>query len=99
MSKLLDSSDKGFGFYHSEGISFFSKFPVLDTGYIRLSRNFNDLEDDLQRICMRVLLDTPRGTVYLFIASLSLVSQESRKRHAVEVTTLLKYKCFRYGII
>jgi hypothetical protein len=90
MITLFDGKQQDtFGLHHTEGIGMFSKFPVLDTGYIRLSRDYNDPHDILQRICLRTLIDTPVGSVNVFFASLSFTSVKSRLTHIVEVIHLL----------
>ncbi len=33
-----------------EGIAIFSKFPILETSFLRLSRDFSDSQDEHQRV-------------------------------------------------
>ena len=40
-----------------EGLAIFSKFPIIESSFLRLSRNFSDREDEHQRGLLRAKID------------------------------------------
>jgi hypothetical protein len=70
--------------YHQEGLAIFSRWPILNSSYILLSRDPNDKGDFHQRICLRALVDTPIGPINFLTTHLSL-SPAARKRSFVEI--------------
>mmetsp|Transcript_5265 Transcript_5265/g.7751 ORF Transcript_5265/g.7751 Transcript_5265/m.7751 type:complete len:459 (+) Transcript_5265:40-1416(+) len=69
---------------HQEGLAIFSRFPILDTSYKKLSRDPSDSGDFHQRLCLRALVSTPIGKVNFFVTHLSL-SEKARERTMEEV--------------
>jgi len=67
-----------------EGLAIFSKFPILETSYERLTRNFSDPQDEHQRICLRALINTTSGPLNFFVTHMSL-SEVARRRNVVEI--------------
>jgi endonuclease/exonuclease/phosphatase family metal-dependent hydrolase len=80
----IDSADRW------EGLAILSKFDIIDSSYIRLSR---DMEDELdkrhQRIVLRAVIDLPVGQFNFFNTHLSL-SDKARKRVIIEVVDFLE---------
>jgi endonuclease/exonuclease/phosphatase family metal-dependent hydrolase len=55
---------KSYRFSHvDEGVAIFSRLPILESSFIRLSRNFSDREDEHQRICLRALINSTSGSL------------------------------------
>ncbi|GAB5363460.1 hypothetical protein AAMO2058_000884900 [Amorphochlora amoebiformis] len=69
---------------HHEGLAIFSRFPILDTDYIKLSRDPSDGGDFHQRLCLRALISTPLGKLNVFVTHLSL-SKDARIRTMEEI--------------
>jgi len=67
-----------------EGIAIFSKLPILETSFLRLTRNFSDSEDGHQRICLRAMINTSAGPINFFSTHMSL-SDSARRRNALEM--------------
>lgn len=70
--------------YVHEGLAIFSKFPILETASLALSRDSHDSNDFHQRMVLRAKLDTPVGPVYFMTTHLSL-SAKARKRTLPEI--------------
>lgn len=47
--------------YTQEGVAILSKYPIIHTDYIQLSRNLTDHLDEHQRVCLGVTVTTPQG--------------------------------------
>lgn len=69
---------------HQEGLAIFSSYPILKTGYIKLSRDASDSGDFHQRLLLRALVSTPKGKVNFFVTHLSL-SRSARQRTMEEI--------------
>jgi len=70
--------------YEIEGLSFFSKYPILDSNFVSLSKDLTNPEDVHQRVCLRALIQTPHGKVNVFVTHMSL-NNDSQERNAVEI--------------
>ena len=68
-----------------EGLSIFSRLPILSSSYLKLSQDPNDNRDNHQRIVLRTEVQTPAGPFNLFDTHLSL-SQQGRSRTVKEIT-------------
>ena len=68
-----------------EGLSIFSRLPILSSSHIQLSRNPEDDRDNHQRIVLHAELKTPSRPVHFFDTHLSL-SQNARNRTVREIT-------------
>lgn len=68
-----------------EGPAVFSKYPIVDTDYLLLSRDPNDPNDSHQRLCLHAVVDVPGwGLIDVYVTHLSL-SERSRERSMVEI--------------
>uniref|UniRef100_A0A6B2L8B9 Endonuclease/exonuclease/phosphatase domain-containing protein n=1 Tax=Arcella intermedia TaxID=1963864 RepID=A0A6B2L8B9_9EUKA len=67
-----------------EGVAIFSRYPIIHSRYIPLSRNFSDSEDAHQRVCLGVVIKTPGGEISVFSTHFAL-SAIARKRNVVEL--------------
>lgn len=68
-----------------EGPAIFSKFPIVETDFLLLSRDPNDPNDAHQRLCLHALIDVPHyGLVDIYVTHLSL-SERSREQTMVEI--------------
>ncbi|RLN92105.1 hypothetical protein BBJ28_00016715 [Nothophytophthora sp. Chile5] len=68
-----------------EGPAVFSKFPIVATDYLLLSRDPNDPNDSHQRLCLHAVIDFPQwGEVDVYVTHLSL-SERSREQTKVEI--------------
>lgn len=68
-----------------EGPAVFSKFPILSTDYLLLSRDPNDPNDSHQRVCLHAVIDYPEwGEIDVYVTHLSL-SERSREQTKVEI--------------
>ena len=76
-------------FHEDEGHAIFSRYPIRETDYIRLTRDLDDREDDHQRLVARALVFSPVGFVNVLSSHLSL-SENSRKRTVIELWNYLK---------
>jgi len=72
------------GELHQEGLAIFSRYPIVQTEYLKLSRETSDHEDFHQRIVLRALLSTPLGLINCFNTHLSL-SVQARRRTMAEI--------------
>jgi len=73
-----------------EGLAILSKFDILDSSCIQLSRDMEDEVDKRhQRIVLRALIDLPVGQFNFFNTHLSL-SDKDRKRTIIEVVDFLE---------
>lgn len=70
--------------YVHEGLAIFSRFPIVASDHLRLSRDPNDGSDFHQRICMRARIATPLGFVNMMTTHLSL-SKRARRRTLKEI--------------
>jgi len=67
-----------------EGVAIFSKYPIIRTSHLRLSRNFSDLQDAHHRVCLGAVIRTPLGDISFFTTHFPL-SAQARKRNIVEL--------------
>jgi len=82
---MVDLEIQQGGFHTDEGLALFSSFQIIQFDVLSLSRNFLDHEDAHQRICQRVLLETPSGKrINVFNTHLSL-SANARRRIVREI--------------
>eukprot|EP00730_Choanoeca_flexa_P002881 TRINITY_DN11217_c0_g2_i1.p1 TRINITY_DN11217_c0_g2~~TRINITY_DN11217_c0_g2_i1.p1 ORF type:complete len:541 (+),score=82.91 TRINITY_DN11217_c0_g2_i1:50-1672(+) len=59
-----------------EGTAVFSKYPIVDTDYILLTRDISRKEDAHQRAVLRVTIDTPQiGLFHVFVSHFALDEQ------------------------
>jgi endonuclease/exonuclease/phosphatase family metal-dependent hydrolase len=70
--------------YHHEGLAIFSRWPILSTSHILLSRDSSDRGDFHQRICLCAVIATPYGNISFLTTHLSL-SQKARVRSITEI--------------
>eukprot|EP01127_Copromyxa_protea_P021278 TRINITY_DN7278_c0_g1_i1.p1 TRINITY_DN7278_c0_g1~~TRINITY_DN7278_c0_g1_i1.p1 ORF type:complete len:504 (+),score=87.07 TRINITY_DN7278_c0_g1_i1:32-1543(+) len=75
--------------YTQEGVAILSRFPIVRSDYIALSRNFTDRVDEHQRVCLGVVVATPNGLVSFFTTHSSL-SDTARQRNIVEIVDFMK---------
>ena len=71
--------------YVHEGLAIFSKYPILATHVLKLTRDPNDGQDFHQRICLHARVRTPSGVVNMLTTHLSL-SLNARSRTLPEVS-------------
>ena len=63
-----------------EGVAIFSKFPILRQDYIILSRDYEDKQDDHQRVVLHATIQIPYlGNIHVYGTHLSL-SEKARDR-------------------
>ena len=56
-----------------EGTAIFSRYPIVDTDYVLLSRDVGRKEDSHQRAVLRVTVDTPQlGLFHVFVSHFAL---------------------------
>jgi endonuclease/exonuclease/phosphatase family metal-dependent hydrolase len=68
-----------------EGPAILSRYPIIKTDYLLLSRDPNDPNDAHQRICLHAVIDYPRwGLVDIYVTHLSL-SERSREKTMLEI--------------
>ncbi|CEG43406.1 RxLR-like protein [Plasmopara halstedii] len=73
-----------------EGPAIFSKYPVLKTDYLLLSRDPNDPNDSHQRLCLHAVVDYPSwGKIDVYVTHLSL-SERSREQTMVEIWEFMR---------
>merc|ERR1712228_46745 len=85
--------------YVHEGVAIFSKFPVLSTNVLKLSRDPKSSGDFHQRILLTALVDTPIGRVNFMTTHLSL-DDNAQKRTLGEIAQYannLKDPCILVG--
>ena len=72
-----------------EGPAIASKYPIVSSNYLILSRNMSDTRDEHQRVCLHVAVDIPGwGVVDVFTVHLSLL-EEARDKSVVELWNLV----------
>ncbi|KAE8900479.1 hypothetical protein PF005_g1764 [Phytophthora fragariae] len=68
-----------------EGPAIFSKYHIVSTDYLLLSRDPNDPNDSHQRLCLHAVIDYPQwGEIDVYVTHLSL-SERSREQTKVEI--------------
>ncbi|POM77624.1 Hypothetical protein PHPALM_4970 [Phytophthora palmivora] len=68
-----------------EGPAIFSKYPIVATDYLLLSRDPNDPNDSHQRLCLHAVIDYPQwGEIDVYVTHLSL-SERSREQTKIEI--------------
>ena len=68
-----------------EGPAILSKYPIVATDYLLLSRDPNDPNDSHQRLCLHAAIDYPHwGIIDVYVTHLSL-SERSREQTKVEI--------------
>ncbi|OWZ10167.1 hypothetical protein PHMEG_00017024 [Phytophthora megakarya] len=68
-----------------EGPAIFSKFPIVESDYLLLSRDPNDPNDSHQRLCLHAVIDYPQwGEIDVYVTHLSL-SERSREQTKIEI--------------
>jgi endonuclease/exonuclease/phosphatase family metal-dependent hydrolase len=73
-----------------EGPAVFSKFPIVSSDYLLLSRDPNDPNDSHQRLCLHAVIDYPQwGEIDVYVTHLSL-SERSREQTKVEIWEYMK---------
>ncbi|XP_062516796.1 uncharacterized protein LOC134192120 [Corticium candelabrum] len=73
-----------------EGVSIFSRYPIVNHSYILLSRDLSDTGDTHQRICLHVEVETPQlQRVHIFNTHLSL-SEKARNRNVLEMWSFIQ---------
>lgn len=70
--------------FHQEGVAIFSRWPILETRHLFLSRDGSDRGDFHQRVCLCAVVATPYGNVSFLTTHLSL-SQKARVRSIAEI--------------
>ena len=67
------SYPEGPGHRVEEGVAVFSKYPIVESEYLMMSRELDNEDDAHQRICLRVAVNTPNnGVVNFFVSHLAL---------------------------
>ena len=80
-----------------EGPAIASKYPIVSSNYLILSRNMSDTRDEHQRACLHVAVDIPGwGVVDVFTVHLSLL-EEARDKSIVELWNLVTDKDVSVG--
>eukprot|EP01128_Nolandella_sp_AFSM9_P003719 TRINITY_DN162_c10_g1_i1.p1 TRINITY_DN162_c10_g1~~TRINITY_DN162_c10_g1_i1.p1 ORF type:complete len:500 (-),score=91.90 TRINITY_DN162_c10_g1_i1:130-1539(-) len=77
------------GVHTEEGVAILTKYPVIATDHLHLSRNFTDREDAHSRVCLGVTVLAEQGPVSVFSLHFPL-SQWARTRNVVELRKWLK---------
>ncbi|KAI9916541.1 hypothetical protein PsorP6_017219 [Peronosclerospora sorghi] len=73
-----------------EGPAIFSKYPILTTDYLLLSRDPNDPNDSHQRVCLHAVINYPQwGDIDVYVTHLSL-SERSREQTMVEIWEFMR---------
>lgn len=72
-----------------EGLAIFTRLPIQDSSFIKLSQDPNDKRDNHQRLVLRAQVKTDAGTFNFFNTHLSL-SQQGRIRTTKEITAYIK---------
>ncbi|GMF19715.1 unnamed protein product [Phytophthora fragariaefolia] len=68
-----------------EGPAIFSKYPIVSSDYLLLSRDPNDPNDSHQRLCLHAVIDYPNwGEIDVYVTHLSL-SERSREQTKIEI--------------
>jgi endonuclease/exonuclease/phosphatase family metal-dependent hydrolase len=85
----LDSQLKGaFPMRDEEGVAILSRFPIVHTDFVVLSRNISDREDEHSRLCLHVVVATDAGLVDVYTVHMPL-SERARNRTTVEVAQFI----------
>lgn len=71
-------------FTTQEGVALMTRYPIIHTDFIQLTRNYSDSDDAHNRICLGAIIDTPAGQISVFTTHFSL-SANARKRNIVEL--------------
>ena len=72
-----------------EGVAIFSKFPIVYQDYIVLSRDYEDNQDDHQRVVLHATIAVPTiGTIHVYGTHLSL-SRTARERTVLELADFI----------
>jgi endonuclease/exonuclease/phosphatase family metal-dependent hydrolase len=75
--------------YHLEGLAIFSKYPILSSKTLYLSRDPDDEEDFHQRLCLSVIVQTPLGKIN-FLNTHQTLSDKARERTLREIGTYIQ---------
>jgi len=71
------------GGHTDEGCGILSRWPIVDAGFQRLTRNFSDNVDEHARSVVKATVQSPYGPIEVFVTHSSL-SNTARARNAVE---------------
>ena len=71
-------------FHTDEGLAVFSRFPILQSSHLVLSRVLSDSDDAHQRLVMRYLIETPQGHINVFHSHFAL-TETARQRAVLEL--------------
>mmetsp|Transcript_9216 Transcript_9216/g.14966 ORF Transcript_9216/g.14966 Transcript_9216/m.14966 type:complete len:476 (-) Transcript_9216:145-1572(-) len=74
---------------HQEGLAIFSRYPILATDYLELTRDISDQADFHQRVVLHAVVASPIGDVHAFVTHLSL-SLSARTRTLEEIAKYVK---------
>mmetsp|Transcript_15097 Transcript_15097/g.21002 ORF Transcript_15097/g.21002 Transcript_15097/m.21002 type:complete len:219 (+) Transcript_15097:199-855(+) len=74
---------------HQEGLAIFSRYPILKTDHLKLTRDISDQADFHQRVVLHAAVSSPIGTVHVFATHLSL-SSSARTRTLEEIAEYVK---------
>eukprot|EP00039_Didymoeca_costata_P030444 m.29604 g.29604 ORF g.29604 m.29604 type:complete len:573 (-) comp8118_c0_seq3:106-1824(-) len=81
-----------------EGPAIISKYPIISSDYIILSRDVLDERDIHQRICLHVCVDVPNwGPVDVFTVHLSLL-EKARDQSVLEIWDVISNKSVSKGV-
>eukprot|EP01132_Coremiostelium_polycephalum_P005545 gene5545-6906_t len=67
-----------------EGLGIFSKFPIIESSFTKLSRDYSFQDDNAQRSVLRAFIETPNGPINIFTSHFSL-DDAAKERNAYEV--------------
>mmetsp|Transcript_22682 Transcript_22682/g.29672 ORF Transcript_22682/g.29672 Transcript_22682/m.29672 type:complete len:223 (+) Transcript_22682:3-671(+) len=71
--------------WEDEGVAIFSRYPIVKSDYVLLSRDLTDPADDHQRICLHAEVNaTGIGLIDVYVTHLSL-SERARERSVQEL--------------
>jgi len=75
-----------------EGLAILSRFPIVETSFLRLTRNFSDPQDTHQRLCLRAMIriNDFGKPLNVFVSHWSL-SLSARKRNALEIWNFVNH--------
>eukprot|EP01129_Flabellula_baltica_P000023 TRINITY_DN10022_c0_g1_i1.p1 TRINITY_DN10022_c0_g1~~TRINITY_DN10022_c0_g1_i1.p1 ORF type:complete len:428 (+),score=79.68 TRINITY_DN10022_c0_g1_i1:3-1286(+) len=80
------------GAFTQEGNAIFSKYPIINTSFKHLSRNFSDGDDQHQRIVVHAEIQVDEGKTVNFFTTHFSLTETSRARNNVEVADFLLSK-------
>eukprot|EP01004_Peranema_trichophorum_P009517 NODE_8266_length_694_cov_41.014011_g7644_i0.p1 GENE.NODE_8266_length_694_cov_41.014011_g7644_i0~~NODE_8266_length_694_cov_41.014011_g7644_i0.p1 ORF type:complete len:229 (+),score=48.73 NODE_8266_length_694_cov_41.014011_g7644_i0:84-689(+) len=80
--------DRGLA-YQMEGLSIFSKYPIIHDDYVLLSRNGRDSADEHQRGCLGVSVLTPHMGIVNVFSSHYTLSQQQQLFNALETVNFM----------